>query len=145
MNELAINAVNVPTVQSELSIEETKDNLLSTINPETKEDKVKLFKAMISADYALKDMVNKEIKVVDFVAHMVALTNEETGEVNNVIRCVFIDDKNKSYACVSTGIVGAMKRMIPIFGYPTTKEPWKITPKMVKGKKWDYLSVDVNV
>ena len=134
---------NIESLKNELSLESAKDEVITTLPNESRTDKVKLYNAMNNADQSLKDYVGKELTIVDFVAHSVQLENEQTGEIGNGVRIVLIDDKGVSYACTSTGILGALKKIIGIFGYPTKKEPYKIIPKMAKGRKFDYLTIEL--
>lgn len=140
-NELL--TVQHKSVAQELSQENTRDEVVSTINFDTPEGKKALYNAMNGSESSLRDMVGKKLKIVDVVAHKVQLTNEQTGEIQNTIRVVFIDDKGHSYATVSTGVVSSIKKLISVFGYPDIANPWTISPRMAKGRKFNYLTIDI--
>ena len=80
-----------------------------SITPKTNDEKATLFKAMNNPDFRLSDMINKVIKVKDVYVEVVDCHNDETGEVTQCPRIVFIDDKGVGYQCVSIGVFSALK------------------------------------
>lgn len=108
-----------------------------SIKAETDTDKAKLYNAMNNPDGRLADCINMTIAIKDLYIEVVNCTNEETGEVTACPRIVIIDDKGKSYQCVSIGIYSSLKKIIQIFGEPTAwTKPVKVMVKQItKGKK----------
>jgi DNA polymerase III delta prime subunit len=125
-----------------------------SVKAETKADKVKLFNAINNPDFRLADFINMKIKIKDVVVEIVELeqTDDEDkpkvdidGEVikQKAPRVVLIDDKGKSYQCVSVGIFSALKKMIALFGTPTWEEPIEIMVKQVSKKERKMLTIEL--
>lgn len=110
---------------------------------ETREDKVKLFKAMSTADKKLSDCINSIIEVKDVFMEIVNMTNTETGEVTATPRIVIFDTKGVSYSCVSFGIMNALKRLFTVFGEPTWSDGIKIKVVQLTNKERKMLSLEV--
>lgn len=133
----------VSTLKNELSTQGASEEIITTLPQETKKDKVALYNAMNNADFSLKDFVGKKLEICDFVAHSVQMEDNQTGEIKTNVRIVFVDTKGKTYACTSTGVLSAMKKIIGIFGNPTKEEPYIIIPKMAHGRRYDYLTIEL--
>ena len=104
---------------------------------ETEEEKSAVFNAMNNPDERLADCINKQITIKDVYIEIVECTNTETGEVTSCPRVVIIDDKGKTYQCVSVGIYSALKKIFMIWGTPNNWEkPIKVEIKQVtKGER----------
>lgn len=109
---------------------------------ETPEERKRLVNAMNNPDKRLADMVNTPINATDIYVEMVELVNKETGELNNCPRIVIIDDKGKSYGCVSYGVLGSLKKIMSVYGPPTWSEPVAVKPVFIsKGNDRRILSL----
>lgn len=94
-----------------------------SMKAETADEQATLFNAMNNPDERLADHINETIKAKDLFCEVVDCVNTETGEVRACPRIVIIDDKGKSYACVSLGIYSAFKKLMSIYGEPTWETP----------------------
>lgn len=128
----------------------TNNNLMTTaesakfcsFDTSTAAGKAKLFNVMTNPDKRVSDFINKEIEIKDIYAEQIELTNEETGETENVPRCILIDTKGVSYVAVSKGVFGDLKRLISLFGSPSVwVEPLKVTVKQVNVKAGSMLKL----
>lgn len=103
-----------------------------SMSMETEEEKSAVFNAMNNPDERLADCINKQITIKDVYIEIVECTNTETGEVTSCPRVVLIDDKGKTYQCVSVGIYSALKKIFMIWGTPNTwAKPIKVEVKQV--------------
>lgn len=114
-----------------------------SFTPETPEDKVKLYNAMNSPMYRLKSMINKPIKMVDAVLIPAQTVNEETGEVQNVIRSVIIDDQGNTYAASATGVITSLRNLVNVFGSLHFDKPLTVIPKEVVVKRGNTLTLEI--
>lgn len=108
--------------------------VFSSLNPESKDDKITVFNAMQSTDFSLNDCVGKVIEVKDFIAHDQEMNDMNTGEHIHRTRCILIDKDGKTYSTVSPSFKNAIKKIFSIFGNPTTwDKPLKIEIVKKKG------------
>lgn len=98
---------------------ENESTMFSSFNGDDNKSKVILYNAINSPDKKLADFVGKKVVIRDFVIEKVTLVNDETGEPTVCPRCVLIDMENKSYSCVSFGMLSSLKKLSVIFGAPT--------------------------
>lgn len=98
---------------------------------ETEEDKKALFNALETCDVLLNDIVNQEIDIKDIYVEESQVFDEESGVVKPKYRTIIFDSTGKTYATGSYGIYNVLKKIIKIYGLPTTWEnPLKV--KVVK-------------
>ena len=114
-----------------------------SMQAETDAERAKLFNAMNNPDERLSDCINKQIKAKDLYIEVVNCTNEETGEVTACPRIVIIDEKGKSYQCVSIGIYSALKKIIQVYGAPTWDKPVTIEVKQITKGNRKMLTLNV--
>lgn len=115
-----------------------EQKVFCSLNATDDKERAVIYNASNNPDYMLSDMIGKVIPVKHIFAEEVELTNEDTGEVSNVPRIVLIDDKNKSYGCVSVGIFNSIRRLFATFGMPAEWEkpiPVLISQRKIKGNK----------
>lgn len=101
---------------------ETSSNIYCTLVCETVEQKKDLFNLTSNPKRKVSEMINKKIMLKDVYMEEVFLTDEETGEVNQGIRIILIDDKKEGYVCVSKGIKNSLQKLFSIFGTPNQWE-----------------------
>lgn len=94
--------------------------LWTSLKGETPEEKIALFESINEAE-RLSDHLNQVIKTQNLIVQAVDITDRQTGEVIPATRVILIDDKGKSYACVSEGIKSSLNLLMGIFGNP----PWE--------------------
>lgn len=128
-------------LQTDLS--EASPTTYCSVKGGDREAKKKIYNAMNNPDHKVGDFINKTIKVQDVLAEEITLTNEETGEPQQAIRVVLIDDKGESYQAVSTGIYNAVKKLIAVYGAPTWDDPIPVIVKQISLGKNQMLTLDV--
>lgn len=130
-------------VAQELS--ENTTSMYCSLQAGTRAERAKVFNASNNPDHKIGDYINKVIMVKDVLAEQIQVTNEETGELENAVRVVFIDDKGESYQAVSFGIFNAVKKAISMFGNPTWDEPLPCLIKQVKVGRGSMLTFDIKL
>lgn len=114
---------------------ENKDNVYSSMNCETMEEKKILYNALNSCDALVKDVVGSEINLKDFYIERYEKMDDKTGELKPKYRTILFDDEGKSYATGSYGIFNSIQKLILAFGLPNTwKEPIKVKVEELKTK-----------
>lgn len=105
-------------------------------NDGTRKSAVAIFNAINKADKQVSEHIGETLEIVNVVAHPIQLADEQTGEIVNCLRTVFITKDGSSYVAVSQGIASALSRIFSIIGTPENgaweKEPVKM--KFVKVK-----------
>lgn len=64
--------------------------------------------------------INKPIEMIHFYVEIIQCVSENTGAIVNVPRVVLIDKYGKGYQAVSVGVYNAVKRIVSMFGNPST-------------------------
>lgn len=90
-----------------------------TMVAEDRKAKARLFNAC-SSPKKLSDCINIPIEMIHFFVEIIQCANKESGELVNVPRVVIIDKKGQGYQAVSVGIYNAVKRIVAMFGHPST-------------------------
>lgn len=94
---------------------------------ETEKEKKDLFNALESCDALLNDCVGQEIKIKDIYCEEKTIVDDETGEVKPKYRTIIFDESGQTYATGSYGIYNVLKKLVTIYGLPTTWEkPLKV-------------------
>lgn len=75
---------------------------------------IEVFDAISNAE-RLSDHIGEEIKLRDYVAHVIEITDDD-GVVYKTIRTVLIADDGTAYAAVSNGIVSALQMLQGLLG-----------------------------
>ena len=110
----------------------------------TNDGKARLFNAMSKPDERIADHINEEVTISDLYAEMIDITDDKTGEITTAPRIIIIDPNGISYAAVSTGVYGDIKRILQIFGEPSTwAAPIKVKVKQVPVKKGSMLKLQL--
>lgn len=115
-------------VKNEVTLfSEVKKNMYCSLNVVTEEDKKMLFNALETCDVLLNDCVGAEFELQDIYCEEKQVLDEETGELKNKFRTILFDSEGKTYATGSYGIYNVIKKIITIYGLPTTWEkPLKV-------------------
>lgn len=92
---------------------------------ETTEEKIKIVNALGSPDAKLADQINTEITIKDICIEYITLPDKD-GIDHRVPRIIIFDEKGKSYSCVSEGVLGTLKNIISVFGFPTWEPAIKV-------------------
>ncbi|EJL42516.1 hypothetical protein PMI08_03167 [Brevibacillus sp. CF112] len=96
----------------------------------SEEGQVKAYNAVSDTTYVIADLAGsgQVIEVVDFMMHDITRLNEETGEMEPVVRVVLIDSNGDSYSATGTGVVNSLKSLTQIKGMPSAEKPFRVTP-----------------
>lgn len=99
-----------------------KNKIYCSIVAETEESKKQLFNALETCDALLNDCVGQEIEIKDIYVEEREITDEETGEVKPKYRTILFDANGQTYATGSYGIFNIVKKIVSIYGLPTSWE-----------------------
>ena len=89
--------------------------------PKTDEERAALYNATSNPSAKLSSMIGKTITLENVYVEICEMVNAKTGEVEKAPRIIFFDKSGASYACISKGVFGALKKLFSIFGTP---EQW---------------------
>lgn len=110
----------------------TASNTFCSMEAKTDNDKKALFKAANNPDKRISDMINMKIKVKDIYVETVMVKDRNDDTIMRPApRIVLIDEQKVSYQCVSVGMLGALKKLIAIYGLPTWDKPIEIEIKQI--------------
>ena len=120
--------VNVNEEKRELTLfSGIKQNVYCSKVAETEKEKKELFNALESCDALLNDCVGQEINIKDIYVEEKQVMDDETGEIKTKYRTILFDENGQTYATGSYGIYNILKKIISIYGLPTTWEkPLKV-------------------
>ena len=135
--ELVTTNEEVAGVELLESFKDPTGNFYCSIEDDgTRKSKAKIFNAISGTDKQIADHINKEIEIVDVVAHPVPVVDTQTGELKQALRTVLIDKNGVSYSAVSKGIANAISRIMAIVGTPDggawKEEPVKVIVEQVQ-------------
>lgn len=99
-----------------------KNKIYCSIVAESEESKKQLFNALETCDALLNDCVGQEIAIKDIYVEEREITDDETGEVKPKYRTILFDENGQTYATGSYGIFNIVKKIVSIYGLPTTWE-----------------------
>ena len=106
---------------------EVKNKMYCSVSTESVESKKQLFNALESCDALLNDCVGSEISIKDIYVEEREGVDDTTGEVKTKFRTILFDENGQTYATGSYGVYNAIKKIITIYGLPTSwKEPVKV-------------------
>ena len=104
-----------------------KQNVYCSKLVKTEEEKKQLFNALETCDALLNDCVGQEINIKDIYCEEKQVVDNETGEIKIKFRTIIFDESGQTYATGSYGIFNVLKKIISIYGLPTTWEkPLKV-------------------
>ena len=122
-----------PAFQLDMLTNATSSFLCSIPNDGSRKAAIAIYNAVNNKGESLDDHKNEVLEIVNFAAHPVTLTDENTGEIVEALRIVLVDKKGVNYDAVSQGIASSLQKIIAIVGMaPWDKEPLKI--KVVEQK-----------
>lgn len=120
--------VNVNENKGELTLfSGIKQNVYCSKVAESEKEKKELFNALESCDALLNDCVGQEIEIKDIYVEEKQVVDEESGELKTKFRTILFDVNGQTYATGSYGIYNILKKIVGIYGLPTTWEkPLKV-------------------
>ena len=135
-NVTVVTGVEAQTASRGLTVDMFKhsDNeIFSTLELTDRKSRKDFYNAINSAKHSVGENINKRFKITNLIAHPVQLMNEETGELDNAMRIVFIDEKGEGWHSVATGIAQSAQRIIFAYGQgPWVDEPIEVEVKQLK-------------
>ena len=126
------------------STEEKANPSFCSFNPETREEKARLYRAMTNPNHKISDCINQEIQLVDVFVELVEMTKDETGEIARVPRCVLFAADGQTYAATSSGIYNALRRLAMVYGVPHWDEPIPVVIRQLQMGAKRFYTLDVN-
>lgn len=123
--------------------EEQQNPTFCSFHPETAQDKAKLYRAMTNPNHKLNECINQEIPLQDVYVELVNMTNNETGEIQKVPRCVLFAADGQTYAATSTGIYNALRRLFAVYGVPHWEEPIPVVIRQLQMGAKRFYTLDV--
>lgn len=88
----------------------------------TEQDKKDLFNALESCDVLLNDCVGNTLIIKDIYIEEKQVIDEETGELKTKYRTILFDEAGQTYATGSYGIYNVLRKIVQVYGLPTTWE-----------------------
>lgn len=93
--------------------------IYSSISNQDQEAALEIYSAVSSAQ-SLSDHLNEVIDVANIVLQPVEITDNQTGEIRQMIRSILITDKGEAFSASSDGVQTSLKNLFSIVGNP----PW---------------------
>lgn len=115
----------------------------TSLNTNTKEEKILFYKAITNPDNKLSDFINRNIYLKNIFFEKIQFTNRDTGEAETGVRVVLFDADNVTYSCGSTGIFKAVCNLVSIFGAPPWDDPLHITIKQKSSAVRQFLTIEL--
>lgn len=104
-----------------------KQNVYCSKIAESEKEKKELFNALETCDALLNDCVGQEINIKDIYCEEKQVADNETGELKTKFITIIFDESGQTYATGSYGIFNVLKKIVSIYGLPTTWEkPLKV-------------------
>jgi hypothetical protein len=104
--------------------------------------RVAVAKAMTTSK-PIDENLDKVINLRNIIVQPVTLTNPNTGEQDNVLRTVLLDDKMNAFHATSKGIDTAVRNILGVIGDPSTWDgPVPIKVVKVRAAVGSYFSVE---
>lgn len=135
------DAVAIVQDNSALKALKGDEGFFTSLRIESGADRLKVLRA-INDSKPLADVLGEKIKVVDFIAQEVDLTNDETGEISKAVRTTLIDEDGNAFHATSIGVFTQLKMIIKVLGEPSDWEgPLEVTPAEQKSGKFKFLTL----
>lgn len=116
-----------------------------SMQAEDNQSRVTLFNACSNPE-KISSMIGKQIKMIHFFVEVIQTVSEQSGEMVNVPRVVIIDEKGKGFQGVSLGLYNSVKRIVTMFGLPSTWEkPHTVEVQQIElkqGRTFNLLMID---
>lgn len=95
-----------------------QNGIFTTVKGDDFETKTKIFNAVNDAE-KVSDLDGRPFEITDMVIEAAELVNEKTGEVDQVVRTIFITPEGKAYQAFSGPVFNAAKRILTLLGDPS--------------------------
>lgn len=119
----------------------------SSVQAETREQKLALFNLLESDDIALPmgDNVGKQIKIADVIHNPYDAVDEDTGELTNGVLTYLIEADGTAYVTSSKSVYYTLQNAFKAFGAPHYNEGEELNVEIVKKKGREFQYVDVKI
>src|SRR5262245_28345252 len=91
-----------------------------------------LLNCLQNCDARLTEQVNRDIELVNYMAHNIQVQSRAGGELVDCVRLVVIDKDNLTYECVADTLIQSLGSLMFAYGQPPWNPPIKV---QVKSKK----------
>ena len=126
---MTINREDIaPAMALDVLVNANASFLCSIPNDGSRKAAIAIYNAVNNKGESLDDHKNEVLEIVNYAAHPVSLTDENTGEVVEALRIVLVDKKGVNYDAVSQGIASSLQKIIAIVG----AAPWDAEPLKIK-------------
>jgi hypothetical protein len=135
----AVDETNVTSQSSALALIESMNKpgvgIYSSITGTNFADKLRVAAALTTSE-PVDEHLNEIIRLKDFVAQAIQITDENSGEVVDAARVILIDEDGSAFHAVSVGLASALRNIVQVVGEPATwDEPISITVVREKTRK----------
>lgn len=95
-----------------------KATVFSTITGNDHATKLEVFNAVTNS-LPIADNLGKTINLVNIVVQSVEMTDENSGEVQDVPRTILVDADGTAYHAISGGLFRSVETMLGVVGHPS--------------------------
>lgn len=103
----------------------------TSLDLEKHDNKKLVMRCLGECDERLKQCINAQIEVANIFAHMVDITDDESGEISAQPRIVLINPDGYTWECVSNGIQRDISALVWLYGKPPWNPPLKVIPRLI--------------
>lgn len=125
----------------------TEDNLQKyySVVPTNRQEAMLMYNAINNPEHRVADFINKTIAIKHVLIENVELDSKENPFEKDIVpRTIFIDTEGKSFVAVSFGVFNSVKRIIQMFGEPSTwDEPVTVEVKQIKKGENSILTLNI--
>ena len=116
----------------------------SSVQVETREEKIKLYQLIEEENDALKpatEHIGTEIELKDVIFRKYDSVDELTGELEEGVLTYLFDKKGTVYVTSSKSVYFSLNKIFKIFGYPTYEEAVLIKLVRREGREFKYVDI----
>lgn len=121
---------------------DTTNSYLALFAEDAEPARAEMFNALQTPTGGVGDLVNTTFTLKGLVCHSVKITNEETGEVNDLPRMILFTDKG-SFGSVSLTLFSSIKNLLAVYGNLTQTKGIKVNLKQINKGSKRYYSLTV--
>lgn len=120
--------------------------IVTCVSQDTTEGRQVVYRMLTEKGMEIKEWLNREILVVNFLASRASFTDEETGElVQTVVTRLLLED-GSWIETHSAGVFKSLEALTYLHGLPPWQKPVKVIPKseaIKNGRNWYVLKLVV--
>lgn len=111
------------------------DSYWTSLPMDTEQQRAAAIRYRRKTERASDDVLGAELQLTDLYIHMVTITDEESGEINEAVRVVLISPDRTATQFVSGGVYKSLKDIVSVFGVPPWSPPIIVKVAVQKAKK----------